>query len=666
MKAGFPFIPILALLLLTAPLPAAQYSKLWGKNGEKWEPETSRLRDFTNVGYKKGEVPIPDWPVGVKVTDYGAVPDDMKDDSQAFLDAIAACPEKHAVLVPKGRYHILQQIRLSRDHFVLRGEDMYETVLFFPKNLIEIYPGVDYDKSYQTAFIHAEKGTGCSIENLSFEFREQMKRGHWEFRGADAIFYGKKVQDSWIRNLYIKNVDHGIDVHGQRISVLNIIFDHFIGRPDTIGTSGITRWVGHVGIGFTSRHSLYHNIEFKGRYFHDFDIINVPSHNVVSSVKGTNMALHHHGQGANHNLYTDVDMGLGTRSLGALTDDRRQKAETHWGLYGDTLFDPEKFLSARNSDHVFVGIHADIETQITDTFWYEDIAPEKLHPGNIYLAQMEKAGKPLPERPPPRPPVAANKDVVRLNPVDGELPYLKFDLRDLPLQSVERARLRVNVIRAVNPPFSYSAMPVEDDSWGGEASESQSEPAVGPELDSVEIREDVSNKWLEFEVTSFVAAQMAADQMVSFKIDKSETGTYNGYLAGPDRGNAPLLIIERTQSPVPGPPSAPTGLTTTGKKGHIVLDWNDNPESDVLYYNVYRNPTHKGKKAYSYPIAEGLVYSEFTDVTYTENRSNCDLPAGVPFRYFVSAVDKHFNESEKSTEVEGAVLGKEKELPSYR
>jgi len=128
------------------------------------------------------------------------------------------------------------------------------------------------------------------------------------------------LQAQQYSELWGKNAEHGIDVLGERISVLNTIFDHYIGRPDIIGTSGITRWVGHVGIGFTSRYSLYHNIIFKGRYFHDFDIINVPSHNVVSNVAGTDMALHHHGQGARHNLYTNIYVGRGTRGLGGLKD----------------------------------------------------------------------------------------------------------------------------------------------------------------------------------------------------------------------------------------------------------------------------------------------------------------------------------------------------------
>ena len=128
----------LVLALIVSSATAQVTSQLWGVSGEAWDPTNSVLRDFTHVGYMAGDVPIPDWPVGVNVTNFGAVADDGIDDSQAFIDAIAACPDYHAVLVPRGRYTILKRIESQRDHFVLRGEDMYESILFFPKYLGEV------------------------------------------------------------------------------------------------------------------------------------------------------------------------------------------------------------------------------------------------------------------------------------------------------------------------------------------------------------------------------------------------------------------------------------------------------------------------------------------------------------------------------------------------
>lgn len=661
-------ISLFSFTLLVSTLSARAGSDLWGRNGETWDPE-GRLQDFSNVGYKSGDVPIPLWPVGVNVRDFGAVPGDGKDDSQAILDAIAACPDEHAVLIPKGRYDILQQIRIERDNVVLRGEDMYETVLFFPKYLGEIYPAVDYDKSYRSAFFKVMGGTQRSIENLSMEFREQIKRGHWEFRGADAISYSHGVQDSWIRNIYIKNADSGLQFGGaDRVSAINIILDHFSGRPSVEGSSGVSGWVGHVGIGLAvARRCLIHNIRFVGRYYHDFDIINVPSHTVLSNIRGSHMALHNHGMNANHNLYTNVYSDIGNRLVGV---GNSQKRETLWNIDAGDQVNPVNMESTNN--HVFVGVMSGQPTLIREDLWFEAFEKGQLEPKNIYLAQLAFRGKPLPQGPPPPVPVRIG-NLVLLNPVQNTSPdrrnpdqasgtgsikmdeaYFKFDLTGLDLKSVATARLRIAAGRT-RPPLRFSLSTVSDDSWSEATLTYNNRPAEGAEVGSAEITDTRTPHWMEFDVTAFVQAEWEGDRMVSLKLLKTTSG-YQGTLSGRNGGNAPVLLIEQVESDEPGPPSPPVGLRAAGKPGHILLDWDDNPEADVVTYKVYRNPTHSGKQGFSHPVATGLTLSEFEDVTYKENRANCDLPSDVTFTYTVTAVDSHGYESAPSAEVSGVAL----------
>lgn len=655
----------LAAFLLPILSGAQTFSELWGEQGELWNPEDSRLKNFTNVGYKQGDVPIPNWPVGVNVLDFGAIPDDGKDDSQAFIDAIAACPDNHAVAVPNGRYRITQQIRVGRDNFVLRGEDLYKTVLWFPKNLSEVYPKVDYDGSYGhgSGFYYVKGGVQRSMENLTFEFREQPKMGHWEWKGQDAVFYGGGVKDSWIRNIYFRNVDHGISMGGaENVSVLNIIFDHYIGRPDVIGSSGRSGWVGHVGIGLgKAKNCLFHNVEFKGNYFHDFDIINVPNGSVVSNVTGPDsapgsFALHHHGQGARNNLYTNIYGG----PIAGLKDSQRQASETHWNFRAKGRLDPKTVPYATQNNHVFVGYDTDLETKVTDTLWYEAIDPAELQPQNIYLAQLEYFGKPLPEGPPPQPP-ASTGDLVRINPdhamgFGGFSRVFQFDLNEIDLESIAHARFRITAERAIRGPFKVRVAPVADDSWARDKAKKKNRPASGSPVDEIVIEQDVSNYPLEFDVTSIVQSEWAGDKVVSISIDQSKTGTYNGFLRGMGGGDAPQLIIEQVPSPVPGPPSAPTGGTTTSKRGHVVLDWEDSPEADVATYNVYRSVNKPGKKHFGSPIASGLDTSEFTDVSIKENRAICEIPSDVTLYYVVTAVDSHGYESPYSEVFSGSAL----------
>ena len=90
------------LFPLPSPTWTQEYSELWGETGEKWSP-TSRLPDFSFAGYHSGEKPIPTIPPTANVKSYGAKGDGQHEDSQSFLDAIAATSHG-TILIPAGCY----------------------------------------------------------------------------------------------------------------------------------------------------------------------------------------------------------------------------------------------------------------------------------------------------------------------------------------------------------------------------------------------------------------------------------------------------------------------------------------------------------------------------------------------------------------------------------
>jgi len=136
------FLPVLIVTLLAARQgeAACVHSQLYGTNGELWKPE-GRLVDAGYAGYHTGSDPLPDVAGPSKrVTDFGAKPNDDGDDTQAFLDAIAATNDC-VLLVPAGRYVISQRLEIKKSHFVLRGEGAGKTTLYFPKSLGSLYGG---------------------------------------------------------------------------------------------------------------------------------------------------------------------------------------------------------------------------------------------------------------------------------------------------------------------------------------------------------------------------------------------------------------------------------------------------------------------------------------------------------------------------------------------
>ncbi|MFC1897777.1 hypothetical protein ACFLX8_04365 [Chloroflexota bacterium] len=88
------------------------------------------------------------------------------------------------------------------------------------------------------------------------------------------------------------------------------------------------------------------------------------------------------------------------------------------------------------------------------------------------------------------------------------------------------------------------------------------------------------------------------------------------------------------------PPAAPTGLGATPGDAEVSLDWNDNSESDLDGYNVYRSETMGGP--YSQVNGSLVETSDYTDTGLTND---------VTYYFVVTAVDMGNNESGDSSEV---------------
>ena len=647
-----PFIPLLCLVGLSGFHHGifAETSKLWGEKGELWERD-GLLRDFTEVGYRQGGIPIPDWPVGVSVTDFGAMGDGLHDDTQAFRDAIAACPERHAILVPKGTYRITEQIVLKSDdksYFVLRGEDRFESVLWFPHYLAEIAELPPGKKSrgqnpLNLGFFWFDGGTHRSFENLSFVFRDQPAGNHWEFIGANAIYFSG-VTDSWIRNVYFKNTYEAIRLWGtdtRNISVINAIFDQYIDRGSRVG---------HIPIAVSSSDSLFHNILLTGKWHHDILTHQAPQGNVWSRFRGPAIEIDHHSAGSDFGLFTEIDTGVGSTNQYDFYGDN----ETYWNIRSDL----EVSFSNSENKNVIVGVNTSDKSTAGENFWHENITPDRLIPSNLYLAQLDLVGKPRPidkplfvpdqsgevlvvpltEAGPLRMGAAADKNfeggflVAKITYQDKntEKFLLKFDLSEHTRGEVPRATLRLYAEKL----GSLRVLSVEDDSWNSSTVTFNSAP-VGNIQQSVN-PSPVSPNWVDVDLTEFVRNQMGGDRVVSVLVESSKKGM-GGKFASKGSMFQPRLIIEPEHTA--SYPVAPTGLRVTPVQGGVLVDWDDSTESDFKSYTLYRTPVVDKELEV---FAGGLVDSEFEDKL---------VNPGTRYTYFVTATDTGTRESEPGPEV---------------
>ena len=125
-----------------------------------------------------------------------------------------------------------------------------------------------------------------------------------------------------------------------------------------------------------------------------------------------------------------------------------------------------------------------------------------------------------------------------------------------------------------------------------------------------------------------------------------DTGVSNGttyyyvVAAVHECGNESGPSSEDSATPQDFPPAVPTNLGATPDNAKVDLNWNDNGESDLAGYNVYRSTTQGGP--YSKINGSLVTVSDYT---------NTGLTNGTTYYYVVTAEDNAAQESGYSSEV---------------
>lgn len=112
------------------------------------------LPDFSYAGYDFGGKAIPHVDNVIDVADFGAIPDDDTDDSEALLAAMKAAHEADGpvrVQLHAGRYNLTEILWIEKSGIVLSGAGMGEggTELFMPRPLNQIDDGGAMDEIRQ-------------------------------------------------------------------------------------------------------------------------------------------------------------------------------------------------------------------------------------------------------------------------------------------------------------------------------------------------------------------------------------------------------------------------------------------------------------------------------------------------------------------------------------
>jgi hypothetical protein len=144
------------------------------------------------------------------------------------------------------------------------------------------------------------------VEELTLEMAPMKYPGHFMERGYNGIYF-TGAHDSWVRNVRLVNAELGISIyHSFFCTVTGAILD---GNVDE-------SLVGHHGLNSARGSDNFFTLfELRRQYVHDLTVDGYAIATVWSKGKGVDMNMDHHGRAATGTLWTNLDLGKGTRAF---------------------------------------------------------------------------------------------------------------------------------------------------------------------------------------------------------------------------------------------------------------------------------------------------------------------------------------------------------------
>ena len=226
------------------------------------------------------------------------------------------------------------------------------------------------------------------IESLTVSFPPHTYRGHFTERGYNAINI-KSVSDCWVRDIAIINADSGIFLKGVHCTITDVTLSSPDVKTKNANQPDHNTLTGHHGIIAGGCYNLVEKIDFQCVFIHDLTVSGSFA-NVFCTSKGINMSLDHHKRGPFSNLFTDLDLGHGSRFLksgGGANLGRNSGAwSTFWNIRSENPVSLSSGFAPIQTN--FVGVNPSKPQAVKDRGYHLEIAPRQ--PTNLYQAQAKK------------------------------------------------------------------------------------------------------------------------------------------------------------------------------------------------------------------------------------------------------------------------------------
>jgi len=222
------------------------------------------------------------------------------------------------------------------------------------------------------------------VEDLTFEFPPTPYAGHFTEQGFNPVAF-EGVANCWARRVKFINPDSGPMVGGVFNTVSDAVFESKR-PPDSAGNQG------HHGIYLHGGGDhLFTRFDFRMKFVHDISVSGAAGI-VVSKGKGVDLCFDHHKRAPYEILFTDIDLGLGTRPWksggGAGLGKNAGARVTFWNLRAaGPLPEPTKDFASWAIN--LVGVDVGRPPLLDPSgVWREIMSTEEVVPGDIYEAEL--------------------------------------------------------------------------------------------------------------------------------------------------------------------------------------------------------------------------------------------------------------------------------------
>lgn len=232
------------------------------------------------------------------------------------------------------------------------------------------------------------------IQSLKIVFPDKVWSGHnFHERGYNGIGFSNKANNGWVRNVTITGSDIGIWIDGSSHHITVEKWKLDLGSIRAAGIAG----QGHHGVNIYGGYNLFQEFEIEGKFAHDLSVESSRSiFNVIRNGKGKDICIDHHNHNSRNNLFTNLDLGIGSRLYLSGGNDRPLGLninETYWNITAANYlsYNLTGEGAKKSKNNVAVGIKTTTASMLpnTDNNWYETINPSFLFPKDLYVSQMK-------------------------------------------------------------------------------------------------------------------------------------------------------------------------------------------------------------------------------------------------------------------------------------